>query len=347
MKKNTSLTDAEISRFHNALSEWYAAHGRRDLPWRKTDDAYAIYISETMLQQTQVQTVLSRFYFPFLERFPSLAVLAAASQDEVLKQWEGLGYYSRARNLHETAKRLSAGNVMPDSFDALIVLPGIGCNTAHAVLAFGHHKPFPVMEANVKRVLCRAFALEFPQDKELWELAFHLLNEQDPFNYNQAMMDVGAMVCTKRKPACAICPLTSFCKGKAAPEAYPAKVAKKAVPERFAHLLVIQDGEGKLYLPRRETRFLNGLRHFPEAEHEVFYFMNVAYTVQKQPVMGDVTQTYSHFKRMGRVRIIKLDETMDGEDWFALHQVKNAALSGIDAKVFQLVQQAAFTQPAP
>src|SRR5690606_2020682 len=127
-------------------------------------------------------------------------------------------------------------------------------------------------EANVKRVLCRAFAIEAPQEKELWELAFHLLDADAPFNYNQAMMDVGATVCTKRSPACGLCPLSFFCKGKEAPEAYPAKVQKKATPERFAHLLVIEDGEGKLYLPRRETRFLQGLRHFVEAEGEMFYF---------------------------------------------------------------------------
>ena len=138
-------------KVHKAIQEWYATHGRKDLPWRNTKEPYHIYISEIMLQQTQVSTVLARYYFPFLKKFPTLSVLAKAPEVEVLKAWEGLGYYQRARNLHKAAK-ITAPQ-LPHTLEGLLALPGIGQNTAHAILAFAHHKPVPVLEANVKRVI--------------------------------------------------------------------------------------------------------------------------------------------------------------------------------------------------
>ncbi|MBY0354265.1 MAG: hypothetical protein K2Q12_00885, partial [Rickettsiales bacterium] len=138
---------------HQTIHDWYAAHGRHSLPWRLTRDPYAIYVSEIMLQQTQVATVLTRFYHPFLARFPTLQSLADASQEEVLKAWEGLGYYSRARNLHQAAKICAP--TLPTTVEGLLELPGIGRNTAHAIAAFAYHQPVAVMEANVKRVLHR------------------------------------------------------------------------------------------------------------------------------------------------------------------------------------------------
>ncbi|MCF6207297.1 MAG: A/G-specific adenine glycosylase, partial [Sulfurovum sp.] len=172
------MENVDLEKTHRQIREWYAKNGRHDLPWRTTDDPYRIYLSEVMLQQTQVKTVLERFYFPFLEKFPTLKALGSAPLDEVLKAWEGLGYYNRAKNLHKTAQLLiQKGQVqgiaptMPENIDSLVKLPGIGKNTAHAIAAFAFNKPVPVMEANVRRILCRIHRIKTPNDKKIWELA--------------------------------------------------------------------------------------------------------------------------------------------------------------------------------
>lgn len=219
-----------ITDFHARLHRWYKKHGRLSLPWRNTRDPYHIYLSEIMLQQTQVATVLERYYHPFLKRFPTLKSLAAAPLKDVLKAWEGLGYYTRAGNLHKAAL-LSCKN-FPKDVEGLIALPGIGKNTAHAIAAFAYHQPVPVMEANVKRVLCRVFALKTPDDKILWEKADELLDRKNPFDYNQAMMDIGSYVCTKRAPKCSECPLNKLCLGQTNPLLYPEPKQKKKVPLR-------------------------------------------------------------------------------------------------------------------
>ena len=180
------LKQAQLRGFHKRLHTWYAAHGRHDLPWRNTRDPYHIWVSEVMLQQTQVKTVLERYYAPFLQRFPTIESLARAPREEVMKAWEGLGYYSRAGNLQKAAQEVMNGewwvvnseNTPPltTHYSQLTRLPGIGKNTAHALLAFAYHQPVAVMEANVKRVLCRVFALTAPSDAQLWELAQALVD---------------------------------------------------------------------------------------------------------------------------------------------------------------------------
>src|SRR5262249_17261464 len=183
-------------------------------PWRNTRDAYHIYISEIMLQQTQVKTVLERFYMPFLKQFPTIEKLTNAPQKDVLKAWQGLGYYNRAINLHEATKQCE--HALPKTPEALAALPAIGKNTANAIPAFAYHPPGAVMEANVKRVLSRIFAMKTPDEKTLWEKAATLLDRNEPFDYNQAMMDLGSMVCTKRAPKCRECPASGICVGKVA-----------------------------------------------------------------------------------------------------------------------------------
>lgn len=328
-----------LSAFHSALHRWYAVHGRRDLPWRNTDDAYAIYISEVMLQQTQVQTVLARFYHPFLHRFPTLQALADAPREAVMKQWEGLGYYSRAANLHKAAQ-LTAPE-LPRDVGALVALPGIGRNTAHAVAAFAYHQPVPVMEANVKRVLCRVFALETPSPEALWEHAFHLLDSDQPFDYNQAMMDIGAMVCTRCAPSCDDCPLSSICAGKTEPQRYPAAKAKKVTPIRKFRIIVWSDAaSARIYLTPRDTAFLGGLYGFAEypAEAETVSFMNRAYDLQEAGLLlGEVSQTYSHFRAEAEVWRVEVDSEGENEGWHSISQIHTLALSGIDHKIVKLV----------
>lgn len=306
------------------LSDWYDAHGRTTLPWRTTRDPYAIYVSEIMLQQTQVKTVLERYYFPFLKRFPTLELLAAAPQEKVLKAWQGLGYYNRAINLHRAA--YMAGHQLPDTYESLMALPGIGKNTAHAILAFAFHTPVAVMEANVKRIVARVFALEFPTEKELWEKADALLNRRDPFTHNQAMMDIGALICTPRNPSCAICPLAPICKGKHAPETYPQKKPKRVVPVRERLILVEETGEGKYLVAPRTTRFLQGLYGFSET-------MNLTPPDAAQ-YLGEVTQAYSHFTLQAKIYLVK---TIKGSGK-SLKQIEALPLSEADRKVWKLLQ---------
>ena len=223
-----------LNKTHQNIQKWYQENGRHDLPWRNTDEIYYIYLSEVMLQQTQVKTVLERYYIPFIERFPSLKHLGEAPLDDVLKMWEGLGYYNRAKNLHKTASLI---DTLPNEIDELIKLPGIGKNTAHAIAAFAFRQPVPVMEANVKRILCRLHKIKSPHDKELWKLAYDLVDKANPFDYKQAMMDIGATICLPKNPKCEICPLNDLCKGKEEPALYPEK-KKKSIPTREKNIIV-------------------------------------------------------------------------------------------------------------
>lgn len=327
------MKPADLRTFHAALARWYKTHGRHDLPWRNTDDAYAIWISEVMLQQTQVATVRARFYEPFLKRFPTIEALANAPTDAVMKAWEGLGYYSRARNLHKAAQQLAAEakeskknrTAMPQQLDGLLALPGIGRNTAHAVLAFGYHQPVAILEANVKRVVARIFALESPTDEHLWQGADMLLNTAHPFDYNQAMMDLGSMLCTPKNPDCPHCPANSICIGKTAPEKYPTKKAKKVVPTREVLILVNQDAKGRLQLEQRNEKLLGGLWGFPQLP------LTPAKTI------GTVTHAYSHFKLIGYVQV-RITSQLTGK-WFRPSEIKELALSKLDHKVLALVEK--------
>jgi len=304
MPPKTNDFPARLTRFHRALDRWYALYGRRDLPWRSTSDPYRVYISEIMLQQTQVKTVLARYYGPFLKRFPTLASVAGADMEAVVKQWEGLGYYTRARNLHAAAR--ACGGVLPASPEALMALPGIGRNTAHAIACFGFGAAVPVMEANVRRVLCRVFALKKADEKLLWDKAHLLLGgKKNAFDYNQAMMDIGALVCTKRHPRCAECPLAEMCKGRASPESYPQAKKAKAVPVRKRVIVVFAAPRGRYYVMRRSTKFLGGLYGFMEYEAaDAVRFDGKAYALRREHLIGAVTQSYSHFTLEAKVYLV-------------------------------------------
>lgn len=317
-----------MTDLHKSLHDWYRQYGRNDLPWRTSQDPYAIWISEIMLQQTQVKTVLERFYFPFLEHFPTLEALAGADLQDVLKAWEGLGYYRRARNLHKAAQQ--ALPALPDTVERLKQLPGIGTNTAHAIAAFAYHLPVPVMEANVRRVLCRFFALKHPTEKILWEKAEALLDRFNPFDYNQAMMDIGALVCTKSKPSCQSCPLASACQGKNNPEAFPVTKTKKATPTRHKDIIVYYNKSGKYLLTRRDGEFLHGLYGFTEQP---------AHTTPGNAI-GQIRQIYSHFTLEANV-YLQVNDNSDGE-WYSLQDITNLPLSKADQKVVQLLKETTY-----
>ena len=325
------------SAIHTTIRDWYAAHGRRDLPWRTTRDPYAIWLSEIMLQQTQVATVLARFYFPFLEPFPTLQSLADATEEEVLKAWEGLGYYSRARNLHKAARM--AAPELPRTVEGLLALPGIGRNTAHAVASFAYGVPVPVMEANVKRVLHRVHARERMSEAELWDAAESLLDRDDPFTHNQAMMDIGNYVCTPRQPKCLRCPLSTLCAGKAVWERYPAPKEKKTTPVREKIILVPATPDGRYWLTPRETKLLGGLYGFPEfAKGEAVTWRGQAVTVASLPSLGPVTWVYSHFKLVGEVYLLPVQPKGENS-WYRLEEITRLPLAGVDLKIVEMLRQ--------
>ncbi len=329
------MQKSDLQRFHRSLQGWYAAHGRRTLPWRNTKDAYAIYISEIMLQQTQVKTVLERYYFQFLKTFPTLQTLAAATQDEVMSAWQGLGYYRRAANLHETAKRCKTA--LPDTVEGLLALPGIGRNTAHAVAAFAYRAPVPVMEANVARVVARIFALETPSVPQLWEKAAILLNCKDPFDYNQAMMDIGTIVCKKRSPLCGECPANGICQGKSSPESYPAAKRAKPVPVREKHIVVLRNRQGEIYAAPRTGKFLGGLYHFVEADHADTHvaFSGKRYALAAASHLGDITQQYSHFTLAARVYSLRVNHS--GKQWHSESELAKLPVSMAEKKILKLI----------
>ena len=311
----------QIEKIHQDLHQWYQREGRRDLPWRHTDDPYHIYISEIMLQQTQVKTVLERYYFPFLERFPSLSALAEAPLDDVLKMWEGLGYYTRAKNLHKCA--ILTAPALPTTYEALLRLPGIGKNSASALCAFAYKQPLAVMEANVKRILSRIHAHKNPQDEQLRADALALLDRQNPYDYNQAMMDIGSLLCTPKDPHCQACPFRAIC--KAYDEGYflyPEK-KKKLVPLREEKWLVKSYAK-KVLMQQRKGRFLHGLWGFEKCEKS-----------DECSFLGEVTQSYTHFKLHVRVYHDSLQK--ESGDFFTKEQIAKLALSGVDKKVIKLL----------
>jgi A/G-specific adenine glycosylase len=201
------------------LTAWQKRHGRHDLPWQNTRDPYAIWVSEIMLQQTQVMTVIP-YYQRFLKDFPDISTLAAASQDEVLAHWSGLGYYSRARNMHQAAQIVAReyGEKFPDEYEQVLELPGIGRSTAAAICVFAFGARHAILDGNVKRVLTRYFGIDgYPGDKriadDLWSRAEMLLPRRNVEAYTQGLMDLGAGVCVRRRPHCESCPLIVDCVG--------------------------------------------------------------------------------------------------------------------------------------
>ena len=269
-------TAATTPVFATLIVRWQQSHGRNSLPWQNTRDPYRVWLSEIMLQQTQVATVLD-YYRRFLLRFPSVAELAAATQDEVLGLWSGLGYYSRARNLHRCAQdvmRVHDGQFPPNAA-LLQSLPGIGPSTAAAIAAFCYSEPVAILDANVKRVLTRVtgFAGDLAssvQQRELWALATALLPQHDLQQamprYTQGLMDLGATLCSVRQPACQRCPVQQLCLGFAAgkPEIYPVKSRKLKRSAQSLSLLWAERADGAVWLERRPVPGIwGGLYCFP------------------------------------------------------------------------------------
>jgi A/G-specific adenine glycosylase len=363
-KTAPQIKPSEILGFHRALDVWYQVHGRHDLPWRTTRDPYAIWLSEVMLQQTQVATVRDRYYGQFLRQFPTMSALARAPLPKLLKAWEGMGYYRRAVNLHKAAMQLMTKGELPpfasltpaasgsptatqETFDLLLSLPGIGRNTASAIMAFAYKKPYAVLEANVKRAIARIFAQE--SDKDLWHYAETLLNREQPFDYNQAMMDVGSMLCTPKTPKCKECPAMSICKGRKNPTVYPAAKIKKSVPTRKMFIVVKQDAKGRLFLEARDSKLLGGMYGFEQVpalsslrrQGSLSPLTRIskeipAYAGMTMEYLGTVKHVYSHFKLEADVVIMRVANS-NSNDWHTKAEIKKLPLSKVDLKVLALL----------
>ena len=249
------------------------AFHRPDLPWRRSRDPYQIWVSETMLQQPRVETVIP-YYERFMQRFPDIETLATASQDDVLSHWSGLGYYSRARNLHKAAQLVveKHGGIFPEAIGAIEALPGIGRSTAGAILSLSKNLPHPILDGNVKRVLARHFAIEgWPGTgsvlKSLWNLSEQLTPVRQAADYNQAMMDLGATLCTRSKPGCLRCPLQPGCEAHALSRQadFPGRKPKRELPEKSTRMLLIRNRDGEILLEKRpQSGIWAGLWSLPE-----------------------------------------------------------------------------------
>jgi A/G-specific adenine glycosylase len=252
-----------MSKFASALIAWQRRHGRSNLPWQGTRDPYRIWLSEVMLQQTQVATVIP-YYERFLRKYPSAAALAAATQDEVLTLWAGLGYYARGRNLHAAAKVI-AETGFPSTSEKISELPGVGRSTAAAVAAFAFGERAAILDGNVKRVLSRGFGIE--KEADLWALAERLLPDDGIEAYTQALMDLGATLCTRTKPRCDQCPIRTTCVARKGGrvEELPARRQRKPLPQREVTWLLLRHGREVLLEKRPSVGIWGGLWCFPEA----------------------------------------------------------------------------------
>ena len=262
----------QTRNFAARLIRWHKRHGRHDMPWQNTTDPYRVWLSEIMLQQTQVATA-TPYYERFLRHFPRLADLAAAPVEEVMALWSGLGYYARARNLHACALAVMRehGGEFPRHPDLIAGLPGIGRSTANSIATFCFGAQAPILDGNVKRVLCRAFGIEgfagnSVVEKRLWRLAEELMPKRDGGTYNQAQMDLGATVCTRGKPRCDACPLDDICVARATGRTaeLPEPKPRKAIPQRETTLLVLRH-DGRILLETRPPAGIwGGLLSLPE-----------------------------------------------------------------------------------
>ena len=261
-----------MKSFAERVTEWQQVSGRHDLPWQLTRDPYRIWLSEIMLQQTQVSAVVP-YYRRFLERFPDLASLAAAPEDDVLAVWSGLGYYARARNLHSAARAIVErhAGVFPSAFEDIVALPGIGRSTAGAIAVFAFGARHPVLDGNVKRVFARAFGIAgFPGEKKIetamWAHAAALLPSNDVEAYTQGLMDLGAGVCARSRPRCVACPLHDDCVARRQNliAELPSPRPKKLLPEKATVMLILQHGREVLLEKRPAPGIWGGLWSFPE-----------------------------------------------------------------------------------
>lgn len=347
------------STFASRLIAWHASHGRHDLPWQNTRDPYRIWVSEIMLQQTQVSTVIP-YYERFMSRFADVRALAEAPQDEVMAHWAGLGYYARARNLQRAAQVIceAQGGEFPSTREAIEALPGIGRSTAAAIAAFAFGEREAILDGNVKRVLARVFGIEgFPGERaveqEMWALAESLLPDPEQIGtYIQAQMDLGATLCTRGKPRCADCPLSGDCvafrtgRVELLPTARPAR----AIPHRESAMLILRAGPEVLLEKRPPSGIWGGLWCFPEFEPEAdaAALANIRFgvTVAAVSSLAPVQHGFTHYSLTLYPRVVEVKKRPKkvaeaGQLWISVEEALEAAIP----KPVKLMLEALLTPP--
>ena len=341
--------------FAPRLLHWFDAHGRHDLPWQHPRTPYRVWLSEIMLQQTQVATVIP-YFLRFVEKLQSIEILAAASEDDVYALWSGLGYYSRARNLHRTAQLCIErhGGELPSDLEALIALPGIGRSTAGAILAQAFNRRHAILDGNVKRVLTRFHGIdrwpgETATENRLWTLAEARTPNERIADYTQAIMDLGASVCVRAKPRCDACPMHADCVAHrdGLTSTLPARKPAKARPTRSTVMLVLRDIQGRLLLERRApTGIWAGLWSLPEAVDEATARGDIARMHQLDAntiafrALPPFTHGFSHYQLDVTPLALDLEPAnvvADNSDQRWLHPHEAAAL-GLPAPVRKLIE---------
>jgi A/G-specific adenine glycosylase len=344
--------------FSHKLLKWFDQFGRHDLPWQPDPTPYKVWLSEIMLQQTQVTTVIS-YYLRFLDEFPDIKTLAAAPLDKVLALWAGLGYYARARNLHKTAKLIMNQHqgIFPSDFDSLIALPGIGRSTAGAILAFTTGQRYPILDGNVRRVLSRYFAVKGvvstrAVQENLWALSDHCTPKKRVHHYTQAIMDMGATLCTRSKPKCTLCPVASSCQALQENQvhAYPERAVKAEKPVRSTQMLLLVDTKlKKILLEKRPTEGIwGGMWSLPECESSANLrqqikssFASIIAEVKKIEIWKAFRHTFTHYHLDIHARLITVSskihpnpKKLSSYQWV---QVDKALQLGLPAPVKRLL----------
>ena len=335
--------------FTEQLIAWQKIAGRHDLPWQNTRDAYRIWLSEIMLQQTQVSTVMP-YYLRFLASFPDVMALAAAPIEAVIEHWAGLGYYARARNLHRCAQQIVAtyGGNFPDSLEQLADLPGIGRSTAAAIAAFSFGRRAAILDGNVKRVLCRQFGIDgLPAatavDRQLWALAEGLLPDEDIEVYTQGLMDLGATLCTRSKPRCADCPVASGCAARreGRQNELPTAKPRAKLPERTATFVLLSDGQRLLLERRPPSGLWGGLLVPPEGEPDQVAARLGLRLGEKLPLPA-MKHSFTHFKLTLEPVLCRIESPAHlggaGLEWVDLDK---AADAGVPTPIRKLIRRVA------
>jgi A/G-specific adenine glycosylase len=302
-----------------ALLSWYEKAGRHDLPWRNTDDVYHVYVSEIMLQQTQVKRVMEEYYPNFLEKFPTLRHLADAKEEDVLAAWSGLGYYSRARNLHKTAKLCT--DALPKNQKELLKLPGIGRYTASAVCSFALNQETAVVDTNIARVIRRFFALYDAKDEDVWQYAQSFVNTKEPRAHNLALMDLGSLVCLPVSAKCKECPLRFTCKGKEEPELYTKKKKTEYEAMELFYGIVIQNG--KIALKLSKGPMYKGMLELPSVD----------------PLEEDFIAEFKHSYTKYRltVKLYTSEGIPEDVEWYRIEDLENAHISSLTKKALKAI----------
>lgn len=342
-------------QFSAAVLEWYERHGRHDLPWQQGITPYRVWVSEIMLQQTQVSTVLN-YFDRFMDALPTVQALADAPEDEVLHLWTGLGYYTRARNLQKTAKIVVAdhGGEFPHDVEKLAELPGIGLSTAGAIASLSMGLRAPILDGNVKRVLVRYTAQEgYPGEpkvaKQLWATAECFTPQSRVNHYTQAMMDLGATLCTRSKPSCLLCPLEKGCEAHllGLETRYPIPKPRKTVPQRRTLMPMLANRDGAILLYRRpSTGLWGGLWSLPELDHfsDLEHLANQhALELGKHHELPGLIHTFSHFQLSIEPWLVQVEESshhVAEADWLWYNLATPPRL-GLAAPVKKLLKRAA------